>query len=189
MDNEKRAGLHVPGEPGIWLLIIGDLLVFTCFFVLFVIYRGEQYDVFVAGQATLNRFYGLINTLFLLTSSLFVALGVHRARTGHLGCQRMFTYAMLCGGAFVGVKALEYGEKIASGIGFGTSDFFMLYFAFTGIHLVHVLIGLGVLAFVRSVSGHEDASSRMVAIEGGATFWHLVDLLWIILFALFYILR
>ena len=66
----------------------------------------------------------------------------------------------------------------------------MLYFAFTSIHLIHVILGLGVLLFMRNASRNPDAAStRMVAIESGASFWHLVDLLWIVLFALFYVLR
>ena len=95
---------------------------------------------------------------------------------------------MLCGLGFVVIKAFEYHDKWASGITIQTDDFFMLYFVFTGIHLVHVFIGLLILTFVATVARHPgNAAGRIVLIECGALFWHLVDLLWVILFALFYL--
>jgi nitric oxide reductase NorE protein len=181
---------HVPGEEGVWVLILGDLFVFSTFFLMFAWYRGNALPEFEAGQALLNRGFGLINTLLLLTSSLLVAVAVHRVRTRRTGAQAMLNLAILCGLGFVGIKALEYGEKIRAGVSFATSDFFMLYYAFTGIHLIHVVIGLSVLLFIKSAARDPQAAdTRMVAIESGASFWHLVDLLWIILFALFYVLR
>lgn len=181
---------RVPGEEGVWVLILGDLLVFSTFFLLYASYRSNALPVFAEGQALLSRHFGLVNTLLLLTSSLFVALGVQRARAGRQGSSRMITMAMLCGAGFVIIKGFEYGEKIGSGISFATSEFFMLYFAFTGFHLIHVLIGLGVLAYLRSVCRNPKvAMGRMIVIESGASFWHLVDLLWIVLFALFYLVR
>jgi nitric oxide reductase NorE protein len=138
----------------------------------------------------LNRGFGLLNTLLLLTSSLLVAIAVHRVRTRQAGATVMLNFAILFGLGFVGIKALEYSEKFRAGITVATSDFFMFYFAFTGIHLVHVMVGLGVLLFVRSAARDPQAADkRMVLIECGATFWHMVDLLWIVLFALFYVLR
>lgn len=181
---------HVPGEEGVWVLILGDLFVFSTFFLMFAWYRGNAIPVFETGQAMLNRGYGLINTLLLLTSSLLVAVAVHRVRTQREGAQTILNMAILSGLGFVGIKILEYSEKITAGIGFASSDFFMFYFAFTGIHLIHVIIGLGVLLFVKNAARDpSSAVNRMVAIESGASFWHLVDLLWIILFALFYVLR
>jgi nitric oxide reductase NorE protein len=181
---------HVPGEEGVWVLILGDLLVFSLFFAMFAWYRGNALDVFEAGLALTNRPLGLLNTLLLLTSSLCLAMAVHRTRAGRTGQTRLFSYAILCGLGFVAVKAVEYGEKVRAGIGFATSDFFMLYFALTGIHLLHVIIGLGVLCFIRGAAKAPDAGQKkMVLIESGASFWHMVDLLWIVLFALFYVLR
>jgi nitric oxide reductase NorE protein len=181
---------HVPGEEGVWVLILGDLSVFSTFFLMFAWYRGNALPVFEGGQAMLNKGYGLFNTLLLLTSSLLVAVAVHRVRTRRAGAAMLLNIAILCGLGFVGIKILEYSEKIRAGVGFATSDFFMLYFAFTGIHLIHVIIGLGVLLFIKNAARQPGAAdNRMVAIESGASFWHLIDLLWIVLFALFYVLR
>jgi nitric oxide reductase NorE protein len=180
----------MPGEEGIWVLIFGDLFVFTLFFGTFLYYRGIEPAVFVASQLTLSRGFGLCNTFLLLTSSLFVAAGVQRVRRGAPHAPLLFLAAMACGFGFVGNKALEWGAKFHHGISLTTNDFYMLYFAFTGIHLFHVLIGLAVLSYLTSAAKKPDAATKsLVWIECGALFWHLVDLLWVVLFALFYLLR
>jgi len=185
---EPRAR-SVPGEDGLWVLIFGDLFVFSLFFMTFLYYRGGEQNVFVTSQVTLNRALGLTNTFLLLTSSLLVASATRRVREGRRGPRALFIGAMACGFGFILIKAFEYGAKFDAGIGFTTNDFFMLYFAFTGIHLVHVLVGLVVLGLVASLSGKPGArTTGLVWIECGAIFWHLVDLLWVVLFSLFYLL-
>lgn len=180
---------RVPGEEGVWVLVFGDLMVFGVFFLAFAHAHGDAQQMFADGHRLLDRRLGLLNTFLLLTSSLFVAHGVHRARDPRGGANTRFTLAMLCGLGFVGIKAIEYGQKFSHGITPLTNDFFMYYFVFTGIHLLHVLIGLAVLAWIRcSVSDEPVPVERMLLIESGGIFWHLVDLLWIVLFALFYIL-
>lgn len=181
---------RVPGEDGIWVLICGDMFVFTLFFMTFLYYRGLEPAVFITSQLKLNRGFGLANTFLLLTSSLFVAAATQRVRDGGANPRWLFLAAMVCGFGFVGNKAVEYGEKFHAGITLLTNDFFMLYFVFTGIHLMHVLIGLAVLAYLqKSCTKPNAATTGLVWIECGALFWHLVDLLWVVLFALFYLLR
>lgn len=179
---------RIPGEGGIWVLIGGDLLAFSLFFVVFAYYRGQQPDLFALSHATLNRGIGLANTVILLTSSLFVALGVRRVRDGRPGPVALFRGAFACGALFVLLKIVEYGEKIAHGITPLTNDFYMYYFAFTAIHLTHVLIGSAGLIYMAAVAAARPPSpARTMIVECGALFWHLVDLLWIMLFALFYL--
>ena len=181
---------RIPGEEGIWVLILGDLFVFSLFFLTFVYYRGQQFAVFEQSALMLNRGLGLANTILLLTSSLFVAMGVHRVRKGLPRAARCFSLAILCGLGFVVIKGIEYHAKFAHGTTVTTNDFFMLYFAFTGIHLLHVLVGLGVLSFLAtSARATAMTPGRQMLIECGALFWHLVDLLWVMLFSLFYLLR
>lgn len=186
---QPDAAVHrrVPGEVGIWVLIGGELLAFSAFFLVFAYYRGLAPDVFRSGQALLDHRIGLVNTLILLTSSLFVALGVGRVRSGREGAGFWLKLAVLCGGLFAVLKLAEYGAKFAAGITPLTSDFFMYYFAFTGVHLLHVVIGSGALAFAIAASGREPSANRTLIAECAGIFWHLVDLLWIILFALFYL--
>lgn len=183
MANARR----IPGEAGFWVLIGGELLAFSVFFLIFAYSRGLDPDVFEQSRATLNRAIGLANTLVLLTSSLFVAMGVRRVREEQAGGRRLFFAALLCGALFAALKALEYSEKVSGGITPLTNEFYTYYFAFTGIHLVHVVIGSAVLLLMANMSRRLPSPTRTMIVECGATFWHLVDLLWIVLFALFYL--
>ncbi|MEO0033653.1 MAG: hypothetical protein RIS94_3411 [Pseudomonadota bacterium] len=179
---------HIPGEPGLWVMIFGDLLVFSLFFVTFATYRMADAALFAQSQARLNQASGLVNTLLLLTSSFAIAVAVNRLRSGEAVRARSAANAgLLFGAAFVVVKLLEYREKFLAGLYPTTNDFFMFYFAFTGIHLLHVLVGLAALAFVRHACGAPLTPGRFRAVEACAVFWHLVDVLWVILFAILYL--
>ncbi|MFT4054123.1 MAG: cytochrome c oxidase subunit 3 [Novosphingobium sp.] len=181
-------GTHIPGEAGLWVMIFGDMLVFGLFFVTFAVYRLDEVATFTASQARLNQGLGLLNTLLLLTSSLAVARAVGKLREGHAAqARRAATAGIILGLGFVGVKFVEYGEKFADGILPTTNDFFMFYFAFTAIHLLHVLVGIAALLFVRWRCGTAVTRGGMSAVEGCGVFWHLVDVLWVVLFAILYL--
>jgi nitric oxide reductase NorE protein len=187
---QPRPTLRVPAEAGLWILICGDLLVFSLFFITLLGYRGQNLQVFSASAARLNQAFGALNTVFMLSSSWFVALAIHAARGNRARPAAVcFGLALLCGVGFALVKVLEYGEKLRAGITFNTNDFFMYYYVFTGIHLLHVVLGMGVLVALGlySRSGGFTAG-KLRNLETGAIFWHLVDLLWIVLFALLYLL-
>ena len=125
------------------------------------------------------RCFGAFNTLLLLSRSWFVALAVHAARRSmRVSSKRFFALAFLCGLGFVVIKYFEWGEKIGAGLTLETNDFFMYYYLFTGIHLLHVMIGLGVLAFLWNVAHVSELNESDVnSLESGASFWHLVDIL------------
>lgn len=180
---------HIPGEPGIWMFIVGDMTLFSLLFGLFLYYRSGDPALFTAAQAQLDQGLGLVNTLLMLTSSYCVAAGVQAARRQDAGLlARCFQGAIACGAAFLGVKVLEYGAKIEAGITVSSNDFFMLYFTYTGIHMIHVVLGMGVLAaLVGYARGEALTGNRLRTIENGASFWHLVDLIWVVLFALLYL--
>jgi nitric oxide reductase NorE protein len=183
-------GRHFPGEAGVWVLILGDMVVFAMFFIVFVHYRGGDVPLYVRSRNTLNPWLGAANTLLMLTSSWFVALAVQAARKNAANeSARLLGLAFLCGLSFVLVKVAEYTEKVRVGITLDTNDFYMYYFLFTGIHLVHVLIGMGVLVYLqRRVRAADYGAQTIGVMESGASFWHLVDILWIILFALLYLI-
>ena len=191
LEHSNSTSPHLPGEFGIWMFIIGDLVMFSLLFGVFMYYRADDVTTYVESQKQLNQLYGLINTLLLLTSSWFVALGVKSARNKLLpACERCLALAMICGAAFVAIKYFEYAEKFAANVTLETNDFFMYYFLMTGIHLLHVLIGIGVLFFMWHLARRvEFGDSEIIALESGASFWHLVDILWIVLFALLYLVR
>lgn len=186
----QRTKNHIPGEAGIWIFVAGDLVVFTLFFVLIALGHVANPDLFATSRSQLNLWAGVANTLLLLTCSWFVAIGVERCRSK--ACRSatpMFVLALLCALGFIANKIWEWHEKLDAGITPATNDFFMYFYVFTGIHLFHVVLGVGVLLFLTSASRRPSlAASDLRSIESGATFWHLVDLLWVALFALFYLL-
>lgn len=173
------------------MLILGDMLLFAVFFATFLYYRGGEPRLFAESQATLDIPIGVVNTLLLLTSSLAVVTGVRAIRHGaRQVAPAMFAIAFLCGAGFGFDKYLEYSAKIAVGITPGTNDFFMYYYILTGLHMFHVLIGMGVLVFMYVQARRPDMTARRFGyVEGGACFWHMVDLLWIVLFPLIYLVR
>jgi nitric oxide reductase NorE protein len=175
----------------VWVLILGDLCAFSAFFAVFLLHRARNVALFDASQAALVRRFGLLNTVLLLTSSLFVARAVIAARAGaRRQPARLLIFALGCGGGFVVSKAFEWGGKIAAGITLNTDEFYSFYYMLAGIHLAHVLVGIGVLSYLLARSRREDPGASYVAVmEGGGAFWHMVDLLWVVLFALFYLVR
>jgi nitric oxide reductase NorE protein len=188
---ERDRQQAVPGEPGLWVLILGDLLIFGWFFALIVMFRNENPALFAAGQAQLHQDYAMFNALVLLTSSLLVANGMRMLRMGNPRASRMFAGAIVCGAVFAGVKAIEYTSLVNEGHLVAANEFFLYYFFFTGLHLGHVVLGMAALAVaaVWARPRHARRPRRERAIEGVAVFWHLVDLLWIVLFALLYLMR
>jgi nitric oxide reductase NorE protein len=190
-DVKTTSSRHIPGEAGVWIFILGDMLVFALFFAVFVFYRGQNPELYLQGQATLNSNYGALNTMLLLTSSWFVVLAVGAARKSmRMPAFLLFALAFLCGAGFATVKVLEYSEKINAGIGLTTSDFYMYYFIFTGLHFFHVLIGMTALLFMCGIARRGISKpSDLAILEGGASYWHMVDLLWIILFPLLYLMK
>jgi nitric oxide reductase NorE protein len=183
---------HVPGEPGIWVLLFGDMLVFTILFAVYLQRRGQNQELFAQSQDALNRTFGAVNTLVLLTSSLLVVFAVRAMRSEqwrHLA-GRLTVAAVAVGSCFVLIKAFEYHEKIAAGITPSTNEFFMYYFVLTGLHLAHVIVGLGVLlALSRLARKPAPTRTHIAFFEGGGCFWHMVDLLWIVIFPLLFLVR
>jgi nitric oxide reductase NorE protein len=153
--------------------------------------RLKQPALFEASRHTLNYTFGGIDTLILLTSSWFVALAVAAAKQDEFRqVTRYLAGGFLTGVAFMVSKSIEYGEKFIAGITPATDSFYMWYFTLTGIHLVHVIVGSSLIGALWVKSRKQAHSSKdHVFIECVASFWHLVDLLWIFLFPLLYLLR
>lgn len=173
----------LPGNPLMWILICSELLVFGAALIGYAGARAFDPAGFAAAQDELDRLAGALNTAVLLTSGLFAALAVEGARSGSAGtARRWLAAAALLGGVFLVVKGHEYAGEIAAGRGLDTPGFFMLYFLITGFHALHVVAGLVILGLVARWPTIEN-------LETGTAFWHMVDLVWVIIFPCLYLLR
>ncbi|MGV0791419.1 cytochrome c oxidase subunit 3 [Mycolicibacterium sp. XJ1819] len=184
----RKADDHLPGDIHMWVMVLGDLIIFSGYFVIFMVYRAMHPEEFLRAQQHLNVNIGVLNTVILLTSSWFVARAVLATRAGnHRQAIRMI-YAGGCGGVlFIVFKTYEWYSKIE--VGHTVSEmFYSFYYVVTGVHLVHVLIGLIALgALVREL--RTPWRRRASIVEQGAIYWHMVDLLWVIIFGLLYVMR
>ncbi len=180
---------HTPGDGHIWVMVLGDLIIFGSYFIIFMVYRAIKPQEFLASQQHLNINIGALNTLVLLASSWFIACSVHAARTGANSAALRLTYlGGLFGAAFVLIKACEWSTEVVRGNTISSNDFFMFYYMLTGVHLFHVLLGLLILG-VLTRELRNPRRRRMFIVESGASYWHMVDLLWIVIFALLYVMR
>jgi nitric oxide reductase NorE protein len=184
-----RTAMALPGDAGMWVFVLGDMAIFGVYFIIFMVYRGHEQGVFLASQRHLSLASGAVNTLLLLASSRFVALSVAAAAAGNdRRARRLIHWGALCGAAFLLVKAHEWYSLVGAGLTVQRNNFFMFYYAFTGVHLFHVLAGLLVLGVMRAEL-RRPGGRRAWLLEAAAIYWHMVDLLWIILFALLYLMR
>ncbi|MFB6415588.1 MULTISPECIES: cytochrome c oxidase subunit 3 family protein [Bradyrhizobium] len=173
----------LPGDPMIWVLIFSELAAFGLFLGAFVIARVIHPAIFAAGQATLDTHLAGINTIVLVTSGWAAARGAAAARAGERVRARGWLFgAMALGALFIAIKLFEYAGEIAQGNGLETSPFFTLYFLLTGFHLLHVGLGIVILAVVSRSAG-------AAGVETGTAFWHMVDLLWIVMFPIIYLVH
>lgn len=179
----RRCGLDdLPGELMMWVLIVSELLVFGAGLLAFLAVRISAPAQFAADQAKLNATAGALNTIVLVTSGLCAALAVDaRTREDRQNARLWLLGAGLLGLVFLMVKAFEYHDKLARGIDIDTSPFFTFYYLITGFHAAHVVAGLVIFALVAWFD-----SAR--TIETGAQFWHMVDLVWVVLFPIIYLM-
>jgi nitric oxide reductase NorE protein len=174
---------ELPGDPMMWVLIFSELAVFGLLLGAFAVTRAVNPSVFADGQRLLDPGLAALNTLVLVTSGWAAARGALAARFGaRPATRRWLALAIALGAGFVAIKLTEYAGEIAHGAGLETSTFFTLYFLLTGFHLLHVVLGMVILAVVLS-------GAAPVAVETGTSFWHMVDLVWVLMFPIIYLVR
>ena len=193
-------------KMGMWLFLVTEILLFSGMFVAYTVYRVWHPEVFEGVSSLLDWRLGGLNTLVLLASSFTVALGIHYAQKDQ---QRKLLWCLvltvLCACIFMVVKYFEYTGKFSHGIFPGqyyhphgdyasfdipyAPQFFSIYFVMTGIHGLHVLIGIGIFIWliVRTNKGHF-TSAYYTPVELSGLYWHLVDIIWIFLFPLIYLI-
>lgn len=180
---------RVPGDSGVWFFICADMFTFALFFLFFSLERMGHVGLFEASRQELDLGIGLANTLILLTSGAFMAQATRTARSGDWeGARAALLLTLASGSLFAVTKAVEWGQKVSDGISLTTNAFFSYYFALTGIHFLHFIIGIGVLVVLIARCRRElPQAERLRWIEAGGAYWHMVDLLWIVLFAMLYL--
>jgi len=174
---------------GIWTFLATEVLLFGGLFTAYVIFRIKYPRMFYEDHLMLDRVLGAVNTIVLIGSSLTVALGISAIRKGKVRLLRMYlSFTILLAATFLGIKYLEYTEKFSHGLSPGTDIFFSLYFMLTGLHGIHVLAGMVVLGAVLYLAGKGKYSeSYHTPVEISGLYWHFVDLVWIYLFPLLYL--
>ncbi|GAB3240301.1 cytochrome c oxidase subunit 3 [Mycolicibacterium hippocampi] len=179
----------IPGQPDMWAFVLFEALIFTGYFGVYLFNRAQRPEDFLPYQAFLDVRIGVLNTVVLLLSSWSVARCVEAARVG--AYRRALTNAGLTaffGLIFLAAKVSEWVHYVSAGNGVTSNEFFNYYFFLTGIHGLHLLIGFVVLGVVIHQLRSPGRRSQQL-VETGATYWHTVDFLWVLIFALLYVVR
>jgi cytochrome c oxidase subunit 3 len=180
---------------GMWLFLGTEILLFAVMFCGFAVMRYMHLADFHHGSKELSVMYGAINTAVLLFSSWTAALAVTAAQKGdNKGVVKLFGISILCGAVFLVIKTIEYSHKYHHGMFPGGANFHEFknflgfYFCMTGLHALHVIIGMVIMGWVAKKAMANRFSERYYTpVELGALYWHLVDLIWIYLFPLLYL--
>ncbi|MCT7662192.1 cytochrome c oxidase subunit 3 [Mycobacterium deserti] len=185
----EAATKFVPGQPDMWLFVLFESLLFTGYFSVYLLTRTQNQELFLQSQAHLDLRIGVFNTIALLLSSWAIAQCVQAARAGAYRTALTNVFLTIFFGlVFLVAKVLEWIMEIGRGNTFTTNEFFQHYFFLTSIHCIHVLIGFIVLGVVvYQLKSPARRSQQLV--ETGATYWHTVDFLWVLIFALLYVVR
>jgi cytochrome c oxidase subunit 3 len=190
---------------GMWVFLITEVMFFGGLFLTYTVYRHAYPEIFAVASSTLNVYIGATNTVVLLCSSFTMVLAVRAAQLGMTkGIVLFLILTLLLGGVFLGVKAYEWNEKFEEhhipGPSFHLDGvapdqqghaqlFFSLYFAMTGLHALHMVIGVGLLSvFIRMARKGRFSAEYMTPVDLGGLYWHFVDIIWIFLFPLLYLI-
>ena len=187
--DKSKPARFVPGQPDMWAFVLFETLVFTGYFGFYLFSRAQSPELFLHAQAQLDLRIGVFNTLVLLLSSWSVARCVQSSRAGaYRAALRDVAITAAFAAVFLFFKVFEWARLVHAGNGFDSNDFFMYYFFLTGIHFVHLLIGFVVLGVI-VYQLRSPARRSQEYIETCATYWHTVDFLWVLIFALLYVVR
>lgn len=176
-------------DKGIWIFVGIDLAIFALFFLVFLMERVAAPEVFIASQKQLDPVFGFINTMVLVSSSWLLVLALRAMPAKHSLARRYLAGSILMGVLFVASKLVEYYGKISAGITVVDNVFFSFYYILTFIHFCHVLGGLIALKVIHGWLRRPVAEGQVAFAESVGIYWHMVDLLWIYLFLLLYLLR
>jgi nitric oxide reductase NorE protein len=185
---DHKAITSPPGGLLIWILILLEVFTFGLALSGLIYYRLQEPELFAQSTAFLNTTLGGINTVVLLTSGFCIASAVHYFKKGNLsnGINSMLG-TVLMGCTFLAIKWYEYGEKLDMGLGMEENMFFTFYWLLTGFHFIHVVVGLVILVFLLVRITDRRKTTKIEDIEAGGAFWHMCDLIWLLLFPTLYL--
>lgn len=181
----------LPGDLAMWMFILMELTVFAIFFIGFTVVQKLNTELFQQGQASLHSIAGLVCTLSLITSSYFVALATIKIKQNNSqGAKYALWLSLLIASIYLLTKMWEYTRLHQAGMDLSTNTFYTLYFFITFFHFMHVLLGMVILVYMARRSGQDVYTAKNHnGFEAGACYWHMVDLVWVILFPIIYVIR
>lgn len=185
---DYRAIASPPGGLLLWILILLEVFTFGLSLAGLVYYRVQEPELFAQSSALLDPQLGGINTIVLLSSGFFMASAVHYFKKRKISTGIYFMLAtIVSGSAFLVIKWAEYAEKLTMGLGMDENMFFTFYWLLTGFHFIHVIVGLVILAVLLVQITNKQKATKIEDIEAGGAFWHMCDLIWLLLFPALYL--
>ena len=196
--NIVTKAFYPPGDFAIWIIIYVELITFALLFIGYAFSRRLDVELFNASQLAVDQTSGFINTFILITSSYFVVKAVksiqnmseETQKESNAEASKWLRFTIACALAFLVIKVIEFTHIFGMGIHMSTNTYFMFYIMLTVFHFLHVLLGSGILYIIyQKTKRNGYVPNNSEGIETGASYWHMVDLLWIVLFPLIYIIR
>ena len=180
---------YPPGGILLWIVIFLELFTFGIALIAMIMYSKDEPEVFHNSRLLLNSTFGAINTLFLLTSGFFMAKSVENFKMNNMSKTSLYLKLTMVGGVlFLILKSVEYYGKLGAGLTMGYNTFFSFYWMLTLFHVIHVIVGLVILISIYFGIKKEKISTKLEDIEASAAFWHMCDLIWLLLFPVIYLL-
>ena len=180
---------YPPGGILMWIIIFLELITFGMALIAMAHYSKEEPELFHASRLQLNGVIGTINTLFLISSGFFMAQSVAYFKQQNIQKSSLYLKLTMLGGLlFLVLKTFEYIAKIDAGLTIGYNTFFTFYWMLTLFHIIHVLVGLVILVSVYIGINKKNVTTSLEDVEASAAFWHMCDLIWLLLFPIIYLL-
>ncbi len=181
--------LYPPGGILLWIIILLELITFAGVLVAMAYNASIEPEIFHTSRLQLNVTIGTINTVVLLTSGLFMAAAVHSFKlSDKQKASNYLLFTILLGLTFLVLKSIEYSSKIDAGLTIDTNLFYSYYWMLTVFHVIHVLVGLVILVVIYTKIKKSSKPIALLDLESGAAFWHLCDLIWLLLFPIIYLI-
>ena len=182
---------YPPGGILLWIIIFLEIITFTVGISVFLYQKSGDIETFTQSQAMLNKLFGTVNTLVLITGGFMMATSLRLLKKGDNPKSLIWIRgASLMGIVFLFIKGLEYAQKIEHGLTIGHNSFFTFYWLLTGFHFIHVLVAVVILLLMaRGIRKGTYTQNDYLDVESGATFWHMCDLIWLFLFPVLYLFQ